>query len=260
MQCKICQKPSFPLSKAKVLNKYWVDYFKCDHCGFIFTEDPYWLPEAYSEAINRSDLGLVDRNIRLSYSLMPLILSYFNPDGKFVDYGGGYGLLVRIMRDRGLDFYRYDQYCENIFAKGFDITEPGPEKFELMTAIEVFEHLVDPVTEIQKMLEFSKNIFFATELLPEKGNTLPGQWSYYGLEHGQHISLYTRTTLKLLADRLGVHFVTDGKGMHLFTQEKKSQMLFKMASSSRIGKYMLPFIRRKSFLHKDYYQVTGHEL
>lgn len=151
MQCKICRNPVYLLTKAKILNKYWVDYFRCDSCGFIFTEEPYWLAEAYSEAINKSDLGLVDRNIRLSYALMPLLKMAFNADGKFVDYGGGYGLLVRIMRDRGFDFYRYDQYCENIFAKGFDITETEAKgQFEMITAIEVFEHLVDPEPRFAK--------------------------------------------------------------------------------------------------------------
>jgi len=34
-----------------ILNKYEVDFFKCLETGFVQTEDPYWLEEAYSSAL-----------------------------------------------------------------------------------------------------------------------------------------------------------------------------------------------------------------
>ena len=46
---------------------------------------------------------------------------FFKSNGSIVDYGGGYGLLVRLMRNSGFDFYRYDPYCANFFAKGFEV-------------------------------------------------------------------------------------------------------------------------------------------
>ena len=55
-------------------------------------------------------------------------------------------MFVRIMRDKGFNFYRQDIHCQNLFAKHFDISNIKiTEKFDLLTAIEVFEHLEDPM-------------------------------------------------------------------------------------------------------------------
>lgn len=260
MKCKICGAPTYSFGKSKVLDKYWAEYLRCRKCHFVFVDQVSWLSEAYSDAINTSDLGLVGRNLRLSYSLVLLIRSLFKSDGKFVDYGGGYGLLVRLMRDMGLDFYRYDEFCANLFAKGLDVTPESDlaPKYELLVAIEVFEHLVDPIPEVRKMMQFSTNIFFATEVLPDDKEVLPGQWSYYGLEHGQHISLFTRKSLKVFAEKMGLCYSTNGKGLHLFSKRRIPNFLFRVLTTATLGKYGLPFLVRNSLLAEDYKKVTGH--
>ena len=48
--------------------------------------------------------GTVDRNLRLSGIMQTLMQQYFDADGAFLDYGGGYGLVVRLMRERRFDF------------------------------------------------------------------------------------------------------------------------------------------------------------
>lgn len=261
--CKICGSATYSLGRSKVLDKYWADYLRCRNCHFVFTKDVTWLADAYSEAINTADLGLVGRNIRLSYSLTLLIKAFLNRNGKFLDYGGGYGLLVRIMRDYGLNFFRFDEYCQNLFAKGFDAELP-PEnakpEFELLVAIEVFEHLLDPVSEVQKMMRFSKNIFFATETLPDDREVRPGEWSYYGMEHGQHIAFFTRRSLEILAEKVGLNYATNGKGLHFFSEKKLSDFSFRFFTTATFGTFGLPFLVKKSLLQEDYKKVTGHDL
>lgn len=66
MTCKICNHQTKQIFQAKILNKYEIDYFYCEHCGFLQTEDPYWLDEAYNESINISDTGYMQRNLMLS--------------------------------------------------------------------------------------------------------------------------------------------------------------------------------------------------
>ena len=160
MKCKICNNNSNIVFSLKVLNKYNVKYYQCNNCKFIQTEKPYWLKEAYSDAISRFDLGLVSRNIGVSSIIETLIELLFNARKKFIDWGGGYGLLVRIMGDKGYDFYRQDLHCENLFAKKLDMKDlKNPPKFELITSFEVFEHLVDPIKEIKEMFKHSDSIF-----------------------------------------------------------------------------------------------------
>lgn len=221
MKCNICQSPMSHFASSKVLNKYEIDYFQCTNCGFVKTEEPYWLDEAYSSPIAKSDVGLVRRNLSCSNLTRCLITHLFNREGRFLDYGCGYGLFVRLMRDSGLDFYGYDKFCDNLFYHGFEAKEDANEAYDLVTAFEVFEHFVEPQAELKNLLKFSKNILFSTELLPPN-NPKPEEWWYYVPDEGQHISIYTSNSLALLAKNFDLNLYTLGSSFHLLTSEKIS--------------------------------------
>ena len=242
MNCKICASSSIFFANAKLLNKYDVDYFQCSDCGFVQTEDPYWLADAYSEAIAGSDIGLVTRNMNLSACARLLIEQYFNPDAQFLDYGGGYGLFVRLMRDVGFDFYWSDKFCKNLFAQGFE--DNGNSQYELVTAFELLEHLVDPVQEISEMLKLGNSLLFSTSLLPPS-NPAPGEWWYYAPHEGQHIAIYTPESLKRLSQQLDCNLYSDGQSVHLITQRTLPDDIF-----STLGFASLPS-PRLSLLGQD---------
>jgi hypothetical protein len=255
--CKICNTASDPFDTATVLGKYRVNYFRCPECGLIETETPYWLSESYSDAIASSDIGLVGRNVDLAELTSVILSVFFDGSGKFVDYGGGYGLFVRLMRDAGFDFYRYDKHCANLFATGFDVCLEPSQKFELVTAFEVFEHLVDPITEVAKMSSITPSILFTTELIPESDPPHPDHWWYYGLHHGQHITFYTHRSLSVLAKRTESNLYSSGS-FHLLTRKKISARVFNFIASSRgtrWAKLVLP--KRRSLLGDDYFRLTG---
>lgn len=255
MICGICEAPSHAWRSGVILNKYPVTYFACSGCGFVQTEPPHWFGEAYSEAITRTDLGLVSRNIRLSRVALAVIGTIFDRSGRFVDYGGGYGLLVRLLRDYGLDCYRSDRYAPNLFAAGFEAAEPAAERYELLTAFEVFEHLADPVAEMERMLKYSRSIFLTTQLLP-KHRPGPNEWWYYGLEHGQHVSIYTRRSLEVLAERFGLTLYTTPQAtFHLLTDRKLAPWRFSLATQPRLARLLVPFLRRPSLLPSDVRRV-----
>jgi len=115
MNCKICSSKANLFGRQTILKKYSINYFNCTNCGFIFTEEPYWLEESYSSAISRTDIGTMNRNI-VSGLFLSLFIRFFKKrNGKYLDYGGGYGILVRLMRDFGYNFYSYDKYCKSLF-------------------------------------------------------------------------------------------------------------------------------------------------
>lgn len=91
MNCRICGSDAPFFSHATLLGKYKVAYYRCHQCGFIETEEPYWFDEAYSAAIAASDVGMVSRSIGLATVSKAVIGAFLNPEGRFVDYGGGYG-------------------------------------------------------------------------------------------------------------------------------------------------------------------------
>ena len=146
--CRICTKPVEVMFSAVLLQKYSTQYFKCSQCGYVQTEDPHWLEEAYESTITDSDAGMIMRNLWFRNITTTLIYLLFNNKGKFLDCGGG---------DVGFDFYCQDKHTENLFAKGFEFAESENNPVELLTCFETFEHFVEPAVELEKLLNISRN-------------------------------------------------------------------------------------------------------
>ena len=222
IKCKICGMPANILFEKTLLFKYRVGYFRCPTCEFLFTEKPYWLQEAYDESIKGiRDTGMVRRNMNMSDFIEQIIMRYLNPHGVFVDYGAGTGLLVRMMRDKGFKYYYSDPIAKNIFARGFDVERKDLQgcKFDLLTALEVFEHSTNPVNDLRQMFGYSDSILFTTELQPVNNASL-SSWSYLLPESGQHIAFYTQRTLRILAEMFSASFQSDGRNTHFLTTNK----------------------------------------
>ena len=179
--------------------------------------------------------------------------------GPFLDYGGGLGIFVRLMRDRGFNFYWHDKYSLNQFAAGFDFDGySGQGDFDLVTAFELAEHLEDPVAEFNRMKSLSPNILFSTVLLPAH-DPAPDQWWYYNPDHGQHVSFFTPRSLHELAARLGMHLVSDGRSLHLLSGMPRSNIAFKLLVS-RWGRGLAQLlVHNRSLLEDDYRKSTGYD-
>ena len=251
MKCKICGNESVFVFKATVLKKYEISYFSCPKCGFLQTEEPYWLNEAYKESINSEDTGYLNRNIYLSKKVTVLISTLFNNDGNYLDFAGGYGILVRLMRDIGFNFYWYDKYTENIFAKGFEFND---EKIDAITSFESFEHFENPVVEIEKMLKISKNIIFSTLSLPSP-IPKPDDWWYFGLNHGQHISFYSEKTFQFLSDKYNLKYYDLGP-IKLFTTKKIPFYSKYFLKLTKIGIHNVLIDKSKSKTREDYLKMS----
>lgn len=221
--CNICGGVMAPVFSGQILNKYRVQYFQCPDCEYICTGDPSWLQEAYKNPINRTDTGILSRNIYDAKITSCIIYSFFPQNKKYLDYGGGYGILTRLMRDIGFDFYWYDPYTQNLFAQGFEYSRNGDE-IDVITSFESFEHFVQPLDVLEKIFAISHNIIFSTILLP-KPVPKPDDWWYYGLEHGQHVSFYSEKTLQTIAKKFGVNCYSYN-AIHIFTPKKIDKIMW----------------------------------
>lgn len=250
--CKVCGQVSTLFGETNVLGKHCVQYFRCEQCGFIQTETPYWLEEAYSSAIARQDVGIMQRNL-VNCQITSAILTLLFPDAaSCVDFGGGHGMFVRLMRDRGFNFFWSDMHAANDYARGF---ERGQEtSFDFLTSFEVIEHLVDPVREIDEMMNLSENVFVSTCLVPKPAPRLD-EWWYYTPTSGQHISFYTEESLQLLARRFGRHVLSYGS-YHLFTQKPQNRLLYHLANRVKVARILNCFHRRTSLIESDLEKMT----
>jgi hypothetical protein len=207
----------------KILKKYDVQYFRCTECRLVQTEKPYWLTEAYASAINETDVGYVGRNLLMARITYVLFRVLFKKQDAFLDYAGGYGLFARLMHDYGLRFYWVDPYVKGIFAEGLEHTD---QKISALTCFECFEHFENPTLELEKLTRYSKTILFSTKLISEESIPPVQTWGYYGFDHGQHITLYTYTSLQKLAHAHNLRLYSDRKNIHLLTTKKIPQWWF----------------------------------
>lgn len=220
MPCPICGGKREQTHEALLLQRHMVSYWKCRECEFWGTEEATWLDEAYSDAIGAADTGLVGRNLNLARR-MPLLLARMarGRSPVFVDWAGGYGLFVRLMRDRGFDFYWQDDYATNILAQPYLFQKT--DSASVVTAIEVLEHVQEPIAFIRRILSETKceTIIFTTQL---HDSSYDPHWWYLAPEGGQHISFYSPRTLDKIAEAVGMNVRSCG-GLHMLTSRNISQ-------------------------------------
>lgn len=242
--CRICGASLQASFRHRLLGRHDVQYLRCDACGLLQTEAPYWLEEAYSSAIADCDTGLVQRNLQLADICSCLLWYLFKGRGRFLDAAGGTGLFTRLMRDIGFDYHWWDPHAENTMARGFDST-PGESRFAAVTAFEVLEHLTDPMGFLGDLRRQTgcNTLIASTELY--RGEAAPADdWWYYAFETGQHISFYQQRTLQEIARRLELRLYSH-RNIHVWTDRRLPRGLFRLMSHPRHAAWLSRWPRRR---------------
>jgi hypothetical protein len=224
MNCKICNSKTELFLNSYVFDQsFLIDYFKCTKCDFIQTQEPTWLDRAYSDAIAPLDIGLIGRNRAFSDLTEKLLLTFFDNEKTFVDFGAGYGVFVRMMRDKGFNFRWFDTHCENLFAKNFEENDLS-KKVDVFTAFEVLEHLPNPIEQLAPLLENCNTFIFSTDITYRKQSDF-NNWWYRAPYSGQHVSFYTEESLNVLAKTFDKYFYTNGTDFHFITSKQIDKSL-----------------------------------
>lgn len=201
--------------KETVLGRHEVNYYSCPVCGLLQTEAPYWLEEAYQEPISSGDTGLVARNIANSLFLQTFLALSFPAHARYVDLAGGYGLLTRLLRDKGFDCFTTDPYCRNLFAGTFE--PPASCEADALFAFEALEHIYDPLNFVEQQFQRynCRTLVFST--LTFQAPIPTKDWWYYAFDAGQHITFYERRSLEFLASRLHCRYYQVNPGLHVIS-------------------------------------------
>lgn len=257
-ECPACGAPLGFFARARVMRRHDVVYETCPHCGLVCSEPPFWLAEAYADPIARQDIGLIARNQRLVAPTAVTLWWLDGGRGRYLDFGGGTGMFVRLMRDAGYDFRWTDPSTPNEFARGFEHRDG--DRYAAVTACEVLEHLPDPGAVVRQILGLADTLLFSTTLLPAS-RPRPGDWWYYGLEAGQHVTIYTAAALAALAARHGLQLHTNGRDLHLLTRRTLRPGWFATLVRPRVARFVRQLCcRRASLLPADFAALTGETL
>jgi hypothetical protein len=219
--CRLCDHDCVPAFRRTLLHRLTVQYFSCPNCAALQTEEPTWLDEAYGSAIAALDTGIVTRNL-VNQAVLFLLARILKPQGRLVDFGGGTGMLCRLMRDIGFDAYLMDRYADPVFARGFGL-EPEAARaapVAILSCFEVFEHLSAPAAEIDALFALKPALLVAsTKLCDGQG----ADWPYLVPETGQHVFFYARRTMETIAAKQGYSYINRGD-YHLFVRDPVSSL------------------------------------
>ena len=130
--CRLCGTNAHKTHVSTVLGKHEVAYFLCPDCDLLQTEQPHWLEEAYQNSISALDTGLMHRNKMVSGRVARFCFRHGLEKTNGVDFAGGYGILTRMLRDFGLNFFWMDKYSPNLAARGFEASREI--QYEVMTS------------------------------------------------------------------------------------------------------------------------------
>jgi len=209
--CKMCGKPA-PIFDVLDIQKHCshddpysyglagieVPYFRCESCGFLFTNFfDLWETIDWRRFIYNDDYIKVDpeyegqRSARIAQDIAPLLQGCENL--RILDYGSGSGVFAHEMRHIGFtNVQTYDPFSSPERPQG---------PFDLITCFEALEHTVSPrhaIEDIHSFLAPGGCLIFSQSIQPNNIHEIRGAWWYLAPRNG-HISTFTIDTLPLLA-------------------------------------------------------------
>lgn len=211
--CEEARQHFLPLSGRPIY------YDRCPGCAFVFApefgrwSDDDFQQHIYNERYIDIDPDYVSKRPLANTSFLQQLFGDSRKVLRHLDYGGGSGVLANALAESGWNSTSYDPFPRN----EQDLGALG--KFNLISAFEVFEHVPD-VTELMAnicALMADECVVIFTTLLSD-GHIAPNQrlsWWYASPRNG-HISLFSKQSLVLLAERHGLQFGSFNGGTHCF--------------------------------------------
>ena len=229
--CRLCGNQVAAVFSLQLLQKYDVEYLRCSVCESLQTERPYWMQEAYKSNLSILDTGAAQRN--LSNLAATFAVSKLLHLSDVVDFGGGDGLLCRLLRDYKINCYVNDKYAAATYARAF--ATPGFASPGILLAFEVLEHFNSPFNDLKTLFAWNPQVILASTVIYSGQGA---DWWYLSPESGQHVFFYSEKALHFIAKSYDYKLLI-GSGHFLFL---KSDL------AGRAKSFFVKFILRRAVL------------
>ncbi|HWH83020.1 MAG TPA: class I SAM-dependent methyltransferase [Burkholderiaceae bacterium] len=260
--CRLCAAPANFKFARQAKDGDDVRCYECSACHSLQTEVPYWLEAEYAASAADTHLNLdtyaADRSLRSRTAVYFLwkFAGFKSPQDKLLDWGGGVGLMVRLLRDAGIDAYLYDKYAKNHFASGFIRSEH--DSYSVVTAFEVFEHFANPVVDLQAVFSLDPALLvISTGVYTNQG----ADWPYLGPAKSEHVFFYSEQALELIGHRFGYGVIRLRHGMTLFFKDpiaaQRLRWAGRLLSRDYLADIAFALIRKRSHCDADNQKIRA---
>ena len=217
LYCTICGGKFRDVLKFKLSIGEVAQLTQCQSCNFLTVKDPAWIDGSFGPELNKFDLGAIDRSLIVADFVEVLSHLVTGMRTSSLDWGGGYGLLTRMCRDRGSNMTNYEPFVRPLFSGPAQVYEL--HYCDLILASEVFLHLTEPLTHLTRLLTYADSVLVTAVVPPHRIST---NWWYLMPQTGQHVSFFPIKSLEELASKTNTFLYTDKRFFHLFSRRRLS--------------------------------------
>jgi Methyltransferase domain len=197
MRCRLCSAATEEQFQLNVLHRHSVTYSRCVSCGSLQTEEPYWLHESYTADVPDEDPAYLYRNLEVARNTRLMLHLFGLPRSATVlDFGGGLGIVARLLVESGWRAFVHDTFTDPPFP-GLKWTGDAAD---FILSSEVLEHLTDPATELDALFRLKPTFIYVRT---SRYNGEGSDWYYLVPETGQHIFFYTDEAMRMIAQKYG---------------------------------------------------------
>lgn len=241
INCLICDaKASYFFSKeyasypgSPFLDGYLVNYFKCNHCGFVLSKTHVDMSDSEWNQLNSSwhhhfESSVEDRtNNQPPYAEQALALMLLHENklidlNSTLDYAAGYGSMAKVLKKYfRKDIFLFDKYVAGVDSDLIYIKPNEIGKYKTVINSAMFEHILkrEHLENVNNLVDCDGVLMLHTvvcERVPKDSN-----WFY--INPMVHTAFHTNKSMSILMEQWGYR-------ASLYSPQAKSWFLFKKES------------------------------
>lgn len=204
-----------------------LDIYECSACKFQFCPETLEMATIYEGLEDKEYEDTREPRLRQADRLLAEFPDTASAKGSLLDIGAGSGILLEAAKQVGLKVRGIEPshwLIEQARERGLNIDQgildrnSYTEKFDLITIIDVIEHVQDPVSLLENARDLLADKGYLMVVTPDRGSVLARvmgfSWWHYRVAH---IGYFDAKTLRLACQRSGLEIVGEFRPKWFFT-------------------------------------------